>query len=44
MKSCTSTTRPKAPNIGDAFLETDTDSIIIWNGLVWRRIAKTSEE
>ena len=43
MKLCTSTTRPKSPNIGDAFLETDTEFIIIWNGLVWLEIDKTSE-
>ena len=43
MKLCTSTTRPKSPNIGDAFLETDTEYIIIWDGLIWREIHKTSE-
>ena len=43
MKLCTSTTRPKSPNIGDAFLETDTEFIIIWNGLAWREYGKTSE-
>lgn len=43
MKLCTSTTRPKSPNIGDAFLETDTEFIIIWNGLAWKEYSKVSE-
>ena len=35
MKTCTSITRPESPNIGDTFIELDTEFIIIWTGASW---------
>ena len=32
----TSSTRPGSPSAGDAYFETDTKNVIIWDGTAWR--------
>jgi hypothetical protein len=32
---CTSTTRPGSPATGQVIYETDTDSLLVWNGAAW---------
>lgn len=39
---CTSTTRPTAPYEGQMIYETDTDTVVVWNGTAWRYIAATT--
>lgn len=37
--TCTSSTRPSSPTDGDVLFETDTKSVIIWDGTNWRGYA-----
>ena len=39
---CTSSTRPTAPYEGQMIYETDTDTVVVWNGTAWRYIAATT--
>jgi hypothetical protein len=39
---CTSSTRPTAPYEGQMIYETDTDTVVVWNGTSWRYIAATT--
>ena len=34
---CTSETRPSLPDIGMTIYETDTDEVLVYDGVTWRR-------
>lgn len=36
LNTCTSSTRPASPSTGDTLFETDTDSIIVYDGSAWK--------
>jgi len=36
INTCTSSTRPVAPSAGDTLFETDTDSVIVYDGSAWK--------
>lgn len=36
LNTCTSSTRPVAPSAGDTLFETDTDSVILYDGSAWK--------
>lgn len=36
LSTCTSSTRPVAPSAGDTLFETDTDSVIVYDGSAWK--------
>ena len=38
LNTVTSSTRPSSPTAGDAYFETDTNKIIVWNGSAWTEI------
>ncbi len=36
LNTCTSSTRPASPSAGDTLFETDTDSVIVYDGSAWK--------
>jgi hypothetical protein len=38
LNTVTSSTRPASPTAGEAYFETDTNKIIVWNGTSWTEI------
>ena len=38
LNTVTSSTRPASPTAGEAYFETDTNKIIVWNGTTWTEI------
>ena len=39
LNTVTSGTRPASPAAGEAYFETDTNKIIIWDGSAWTELA-----
>jgi hypothetical protein len=38
LNTVTSSTRPASPTAGEAYFETDTNKIIIWDGSAWTEL------
>jgi hypothetical protein len=38
LNTVTSSTRPSSPAAGEAYFETDTNKIIVWDGAAWTEI------